>query len=211
MTQLMSSLGFWNSSATRHTPVEDVQGIFTGSLVAALGLYLLASAGLLTGSTAGIAFLLHYALGINFGLAFFLLNVPFFYLSWRQLGPAFTIKTFVAIGLTAVISNVQTQFFTISGMNPAWGALSGGLLLGYGLLALYRHRASLGGVGILGVWMQERFGIRAGLVQLTIDMGVLAAAFLITPPTTVIYSVLGAVVLNLFIAINHRSDRYVAL
>ncbi len=59
--------------------------------------------------------------------------------------------------------------------------------------------------------MQERFGIRAGLVQLTIDMGVLAAAFLITPPTTVIYSVLGAVVLNLFIAINHRSDRYVAL
>ncbi|WP_377295034.1 YitT family protein [Rhizobium sp. SG2393] len=211
MTQLMSNLGFWNSSATRHTPVEDVQGIFTGSLVAALGLYLLASAGLLTGSTAGIAFLLHYALGINFGLAFFLLNVPFFYLSWRQLGPAFTIKTFVAIGLTAVISNVQTQFFTISGMNPAWGALSGGLLLGYGLLALYRHRASLGGVGILGVWMQERFGIRAGLVQLTIDMGVLAAAFLITPPTTVIYSVLGAVVLNLFIAINHRSDRYVAL
>ncbi len=149
MTQLMSNLGFWNSSATRHTPVEDVQGIFTGSLVAALGLYLLASAGLLTGSTAGIAFLLHYALGINFGLAFFLLNVPFFYLSWRQLGPAFTIKTFVAIGLTAVISNVQTQFFTISGMNPAWGALSGGLLLGYGLLALYRHRASLGGVGIL--------------------------------------------------------------
>ncbi|SIQ60934.1 Uncharacterized membrane-anchored protein YitT, contains DUF161 and DUF2179 domains [Rhizobium sp. RU20A] len=211
MTQLMNSLGFWNSSATRHTPVEDVQGIFTGSLVAALGLYLLASAGLLTGSTAGIAFLLHYALGVNFGLAFFLLNVPFFYLSWRQLGPAFTIKTFIAIGLTAVISNVQTQFFTISGMNPAWGALSGGLLLGYGLLALYRHRASLGGVGILGVWMQERFGIRAGLVQLTIDMGVLAAAFLITPPTTVIYSVLGAVVLNLFIAINHRSDRYVAL
>ncbi len=87
MTQLMSSLGFWNSSATRHTPVEDVQGIFTGSLVAALGLYLLASAGLLTGSTAGIAFLLHYALGINFGLAFFLLNVPFFYLPGASSAP----------------------------------------------------------------------------------------------------------------------------
>ena len=74
MTQLISALGFWNTTATRHTPVEDVQGIFSGALISALGLYVLASAGLLTGSTAGIAFLLHYAFGINFGLAFFFLN-----------------------------------------------------------------------------------------------------------------------------------------
>ncbi len=212
MTQLMNSLGFWNSSATRHTPVEDVQGIFTGSLVAALGLYLLASAGLLSHrqhrrhrlSAALCAWR-------EFRPRFFLLNVPFFYLSWRQLGPAFTIKTFVAIGLTALISNVQTQFFTISGMQPAWGALTGGLQLGYGLLALYRHRASLGGVGILGVWMQERFGIRARPRAADHRHGRAGCRLLITPPTTVIYSVLGAVVLNLFIAINHRSDRYVAL
>ncbi|OLP58274.1 hypothetical protein BJF93_06570 [Xaviernesmea oryzae] len=211
MAQLMSTLGFWNSTAARHTPVEDVQGIITGSLVAALGLYMLASAGLLTGSTAGVAFLLHYAFGINFGLAFFLLNLPFFYLSLKRLGLAFTLKTFIAIGLTALLSDLQTRFFTIAGMQPAWGALTGGLLLGYGLLALYRHRASLGGVGILGIWMQERFGIRAGLVQLVIDMGVLAVAFFVTTPQTVLYSVLGAVVLNLFVAINHRSDRYIAL
>ena len=70
MTQLINALGVWNTSATRHSPIEDVQGIFSGSLVAALGLYVLASAGLLTGSTAGVAFLLHYAFGVNFGLAF---------------------------------------------------------------------------------------------------------------------------------------------
>ncbi len=211
MTQLINALGVWNTSATRHTPIEDVQGIFSGSLVAALGLYVLASAGLLTGSTAGVAFLLHYAFDVNFGLAFFLLNLPFFYLSWKRLGMAFTIKTFVAIGLTSVIADVQSRFFSISSIHPAWAALLGGLLLGFGLLALYRHRASLGGVGILGVYLQERFGIRAGLVQLAIDMCVLAAAFFVTTPPVVFYSVLGAVVLNLFVAINHRADRYIAL
>jgi len=211
MTQLINTLGFWNSSATRHTPIEDVQGIFSGSLVAALGLYVLASAGLLTGSTAGVAFLLHYAFGVNFGLAFFVLNLPFFYLSWKRLGIAFTVKTFIAIGLTSALADVQSRFFSISSIHPAWAALLGGLLLGFGLLALYRHRASLGGVGILGIYMQERFGIRAGLVQLVIDMCVLAAAFFVTTPPVVFYSVLGAVVLNLFVAINHRADRYIAL
>jgi len=211
MTQLINALGVWNTSATRHTPIEDVQGIFSGSLVAALGLYVLASAGLLTGSTAGVAFLLHYAFDVNFGLAFFLLNLPFFYLSWKRLGMAFTIKTFVAIGLTSVIADVQSRFFSISSIHPAWAALLGGLLLGFGLLALYRHRASLGGVGILGIYMQERFGIRAGLVQMAIDLCVLAAAFFVTTPPVVFYSVLGAVVLNLFVAVNHRADRYIAL
>ena len=59
MAQASSVFGLWNTSPTRHTPVEDVQGVFSGSLVAALGLYFLASAGLLTGSTAGVAFILH--------------------------------------------------------------------------------------------------------------------------------------------------------
>ncbi|AGS20410.1 YitT family protein [Rhizobium etli] len=211
MTQLINALGVWNTSATRHSPIEDVQGIFSGSLVAALGLYVLASAGLLTGSTAGVAFLLHYAFDVNFGFAFFLLNLPFFYLSWKRLGMAFTMKTFIAIGLTSVMSDLQSRLFSISSIHPAWAALLGGLLLGFGALALYRHRASLGGVGILGVYLQERFGIRAGLVQLAIDMCVLAAAFVVTTPPVVFYSVLGAIVLNLFVAINHRADRYIAL
>ncbi|WOS63266.1 YitT family protein [Sinorhizobium fredii] len=210
MAQTSSVFGLWNTSPTRHTPIEDAQGVFSGSLVAALGLYFLASAGLLTGSTAGVAFLLHYATGVNFGLAFFLLNLPFFYLSLKRLGRAFTIKTFIAIGLTSFLTDAQSRLFEIEQIHPGWAALLGGLLLGYGVLALYRHRASLGGVGILGVYLQKRFGIRAGLVQLAIDMVVLAVAFAVTTPRVVLWSVLGALVLNLFVAINHRADRYIA-
>ena len=210
MANLKSALGVWNTSATRHSLVEDIQGIFSGSLVAALGLFCLSSAGLLTGSTAGVAFLLHYAIGVNFGLAFFVVNLPFFYLSLKQLGLAFTVKTFIAIALTSLLTNLQPRLFEVAHINPFWSALLGGVLLGFGLLALYRHRASLGGVGILGIYLQERFGIRAGLVQLAVDLCVLAVAFAVTSPFVVICSVLGAIALNLFLAINHRSDRYIA-
>jgi uncharacterized membrane-anchored protein YitT (DUF2179 family) len=181
------------------------------SIISSLGLFILSAAGLLTGSTAGIAFLLHYAIGVNFGLAFFLVNVPFFYLSWKQLGRAFTIKTFIAIALTSLLANLQPRLLEIARIEPVWSAILGGSLLGYGLLALYRHRASLGGVGILGIYLQGRFGIRAGLVQLVVDMFVLVIAIAVTTRYVVLCSILGAVVLNLFVAINHRSDRYIAL
>ncbi|MFS8048364.1 YitT family protein [Rhizobium sp. BR 314] len=211
MANAKSAFGVWNTSATRHSWAEDVQGIISGSLISSLGLFCLSSAGLLTGSTAGIAFLLHYAIGVNFGLAFFVVNLPFFYLSLKQLGPVFTIKTFIAIALTSLLTNLQPFLFDIAHINALWSGILGGILLGFGLLALYRHRASLGGVGILGIYVQERFGIRAGLVQLAIDLCVLAVAFAVTTPTVVLCSVIGAIALNLFVAINHRSDRYIAL
>lgn len=211
MANAKSAFGVWNTSAIRHSWAEDFQGIISGSLISSLGLFCLSSAGLLTGSTAGVAFLLHYATGVNFGLAFFVVNLPFFYLSLKQLGTVFTVKTFIAITLTSLLTNLQPLLFDVAHINALWSGILGGILLGFGLLALYRHRASLGGVGILGIYVQERFGIRAGLVQLAIDLCVLAVAFAVTTPTVVICSVIGAIALNLFVAINHRSDRYIAL
>lgn len=211
VAQVSSMWGILNTSPTRHTIAEDVQGIVTGSMVSALGLYLLAKVGLLTGGMAGVAFLLHYASGVSFGLIFFLLNLPFYILSLRRVGIDFTLKTFAAIALTSLIVEFEGRLIGISTIDPIWGAILGGLLLGYGVLALYRHRASLGGIGILAVYLQERFGVRAGLVQLAFDLTVMVFAFAVVSPAVVICSVVGAVVLNLFVAINHRSDRYVVL
>jgi len=206
-----SMLGIWNANPSRHTAAEDIQGILAGSMIAALGLYLLAKVGLLTGGMAGLAFVIHYWSGLSFGVLFFLLNLPFYWLSLRRVGVDFTIKTFVAVGLTSFLVEIESRFLVIESVSPVWAAVLGGLLLGFGLLALYRHRASLGGLGILAVYIQDRFGIRAGFVQLGFDLCVMALAFAVLSPMVVVYSVIGAVVLNLFLAINHRSDRYIAL
>jgi len=84
----------------------------------------------------------------------------------------------------------------------------GGALAGVGLLMLFRHDASLGGVSILALWLQDRFGIRAGMVQLAVDVAILVTSFFVAPPATVALSVLGALALNLVLAINHRPGRY---
>ena len=207
--QQRRGLGFYSADPAQHTLLEDGQGLFIGAMVSALGFYFLNEVGLLTGGTAGVAFLLHYAFGISFGLLFFIVNLPFYYLSFKRLGLAFSLKTFIAIALVSVITELESHFFLIQYLHPFWAALLGGLVLGYGLLGLYRHRASLGGVGILAIYIQERFGIQAGLIQLAFDLCVMLCAFAVVSPITVAWSVLGAVVLNLVLAINHRSDRYI--
>jgi uncharacterized membrane-anchored protein YitT (DUF2179 family) len=204
-------LGLWNTDPGRHSLFEDAQGVFSGATLASLGLLILNKAGVLTGGVPGMAMLLHYAFGVNFGLAFFLINVPFYFFAYRRMGMGFVFKTFSAVALLTVLSQWQPLWIVIDHANPVWAAIVGGLLAGSGMLALFRHRASLGGVGIMALYLQDRFGWRAGLVQLSIDLTILALAFLVASPFIVFCSVLGALALNFFIAVNHRTDRYIAM
>ncbi|PZU83740.1 MAG: YitT family protein [Shinella sp.] len=203
--------GLLASSAERHSLVDDVQGVLAGSMLAAFGVLLLSGGKLLSGGTAGVAFLLHYLTEIGFGPIFFVINLPFYYFAYRQLGAAFTIKTFSAVALTSFLTATLPRFISFSSLDPLIAGVFGGLLVGTGMLALFRHRASLGGFGILALYLQDRFGWRAGLVQLGFDGLVLVFSFFVATPFIIFCSVMGAVVLNLTLAINHRKDRYIAM
>jgi uncharacterized membrane-anchored protein YitT (DUF2179 family) len=180
-------------------------------MLAVLGITLLSSAGLLTGGTPGIAFLVHYATGFSFGACFFAVNLPFYYLAFRRMGLAFTLKTFIAVALTSAMSEVLPRALGITDVDPLIGALFGGLVIGAGLLALFRHRASLGGIGILALYLQDRFGWRAGFVQLGFDGAIVACSFFLASPFIIACSIVGAVVMNITLAVNHRKDRYIAM
>ena len=210
-TTRLRGFGNWQATATHHSPIEDAQGIFTGTVLTALGIAILAHLGFLTGGTAGLAFILHYATGWNFGLLFFVVNLPFYFLAIRRMGLSFTAKTFIAVALLSLLTAVQPSLLAFGAVDRTTGAILGGLLMGFGLLALFRHRTSLGGVGILALYLQDRFHWRAGLTQLAIDLCVLALSFTVADPLAIAFSILGVVVLNLFLAINHRSDRYIAM
>ncbi len=96
-------------------------------------------------------------------------------------------------------------------MTPLYSALVGGALCGLGILFFIRHRASLGGVGILAVYLQRDHGISAGKVQLAFDTVLMFAAFFVLSPAKVLYSAVGAVVLSLVLMFNHRPHRYMGV
>ncbi|MBP1851367.1 YitT family protein [Rhizobium halophytocola] len=203
--------GLWTSQSDRHSALEDAQAVTAGSMLASLGVLLLSSAGLLTGGTAGVAFLLHYATGYAFGLIFFIVNLPFYWIAYRRIGLGFCVKTFIAIAVTSLLTEFLPDAIGLAHLQPLVAAVFGGLLIGTGMLVLFRHRASLGGFGILALYLQDRFGWRAGFVQLGFDSCVLVCSFFVASPFIIACSIAGAVVLNLTLAINHRRDRYIAM
>jgi uncharacterized membrane-anchored protein YitT (DUF2179 family) len=194
----------------RHSRFDDAQALVTGTLFVSLGVAMFTQAGLLTGGTAGVAFLAHYAFGTPFGAVFFVLNLPFYGLAWRRMGRAFTLKTFLAVVLLWMLTSWTPHWMSFASLNPGFAAVAGGLLMGAGFIILFRHHASLGGLNVLVVWLQQRFGWRAGWVQMAIDVAILVLASTAVEPERIGLSIVGALALNAALAINHRPDRYVA-
>lgn len=193
-----------------HSLTEDAQGLIYGATMAAFGIVILTHLGLVTGQTAGLAVLISYATGWGFGPVFFVINLPFYAFGYLRMGWSFTLKTFLAVGLLSALSLWLPGQVSFATLNPYVGAVLFGFLSGSALLALFRHGASLGGVGIVALMLQDRLGWRAGWVQLGFDAVLFALAFLVIEARLVLISFLGALVVNLVIAINHRRDRYVA-
>ncbi|MDZ4332138.1 MAG: YitT family protein [Pseudomonas sp.] len=172
----------------RHPLWEDGLALLLGTAMVALGITLYSQAGLLTGGTVGLAFLMKYLLG------------------WP-----FTLRTFCAVGMVSLLAELTPQWIGFTHLNVVYAALFGGFAMGLGLLMLFRHRASLGGVNILALYLQERFGLRAGKVQMAIDVLIVLGAVMVVPLDKVALSILGALALNMVLAINHRAGRYMGV
>lgn len=195
---------------SNHTLLEDAQGLIYGTTMCGFGIVILTHLGLVTGQTAGLAVLISYITGWSFGPVFFVVNLPFYWLGYTRMGLRFTVKTFLAVALLSLLSKFLGTQVQFTQLTPWVGAVIFGFITGSGLLALFRHGASLGGIGILGLYLQEKIGFRAGWTQLSFDLCLFAVAFFVLPGTAFIWSLLGAVVVNFVIAINHRKDWYVA-
>jgi len=191
-----------------HSVSEDILGILTGTFLVSLGLHLLHAAHAVTGGTAGLSLLLGYATGWPFGVLFAVINVPFALLAvWRR-GWDFTVRTVVSVALVSAFAPLHDLLFPIDGLEPLYGTLAGNLLAGVGVLILFRHRSSVGGINIIGLEIQDRTGFRAGWTMMIFDVIIVALALLVVPWTNVLMSAAGAVLLNLVLALNHRPGRY---
>ncbi len=199
-----------DESAPRHSLGEDIFAIFTGTLFISFGIVLFKKAGLLTGGTSGLAFLGYYLAAIPFGLGFFVLNLPFYILAVMRMGWRFTVKTFCAVALVSIMSETHGYFIEVGKLEPFYAAVFGGIACGMGFIVLFRHQASLGGVNILALHLQDRYGLKAGKFQLGVDVAVLLASLFVIDWRLVLASIIGSVALNAVIWMNHRKDRYVA-
>ncbi|MDO6568969.1 YitT family protein [Alteromonas sp. 1_MG-2023] len=194
---------------SNHSVIEDIFALVSAGLFVAFGVFLFQSQDLMIGGAAGIALLGTYAIDIDFGVLFFLINVPFYTLAWTRISKRFTLNTFISVTTVSVLTEQIPAFIDITSINPIFAAILGGLLIGVGMLIMFRHSSSLGGLGIVAFYLQSRFNIRAGTFQLTVDSVILLCGLFFIPWPLVLISILAAFCLNMVISLNHRPERYI--
>ena len=196
------------TSIAAHSLMDDIQAFGSAMVMIALGLHLLSSGQVVVGGVPGLAFLLQHFSGWPLGLCLLVVNLPFYGLAWHTLGIRFTGKTLLAMSLLAITVEAVRSALTIAHIAPWLAAVAGGIAVGVGLLILLRHQASLGGVGVLALYLQRRQGWNLGAVQLVLDSLILLLGVQVLGLDRLPLSILAALSLNLVLLWNHRPGRY---
>ncbi|MXP26230.1 YitT family protein [Altererythrobacter indicus] len=195
----------------QHSTLEDAYALIVGCIMLALGMAILKATGLVTGGMAGFALLVGHFIPLSTGLLFALLNIPFFLLSLKVMGWTFTLRTLlVSLGVAGFsILFDHTADFTIH--NAPLAAFSAGIILGLGILAIARHGAGVGGIGIVALWLLSSRGWNAGRTQVFFDVVILSASIPFIGTTNILYSLVGAVAMSSILYVWHRPDLYAGI
>lgn len=193
----------------QHTWYEDLFGLATGSILIAIGISFMEAGNLLTGGTVGVAQLLAKSTGVSLSLLYVLISAPFFVLAIWKLGISFATRSFVNIVLVSYLVDLVPRFVTMTVSNQLVAAIIANTLAGIGVLAVFRHNSSLGGFQVIALLFQEKLKIQAGVAQAVIDILILGVGLSTYGTTATTYSLIGVVIFNGILALNHKPDLYI--
>ncbi len=198
-----------DKKSQRHSIFDDLFGLLSGSILFSVGLSILHSSGVLTGGAAGLALLISNNTGAQVGTIYLLIGIPFFFLALWKKGWRFTLRSTLNVAFVSYLTNEMPKVFVLQIQNIFVATIIANVLLGVGMIVIFRHFSSLGGFNVIALLAQERLNIKAGYVQLALDAVVLLIGLTSFSPQIVLISLVGDGILNICLAINHRSDRYV--
>lgn len=159
-------------------------------LCVAIGIQFLTNADLVIGGTAGLGIVMQQLTNVSFGVLFFSINLPFYFLAISQLGMVFTVRSFISVSIMSAMSDTLVLMFSFELPHPIMSAILGGAMIGIGLIFLFREGSSLGGFNMLCIFLDKRFGINPGKTMFLTDIIIVASATIVFGIVQVLYSAL---------------------
>ena len=171
----------------------EIAGIAVGVALALVGLqaFLLPN-GFLDGGVTGIAILLEILTGWPVALTLPLLSVPFLALAYATVARRIFYKSIASI-LALVVALTLFDIPTLTD-DRLLIAIFGGLCLGGGIGSAVRSGAVLDGAEILGVFLNDRFGVAIGKVMLAFNVVLFAVTAVLVSVEVALYSILAYLV-----------------
>lgn len=165
--------------------------ISLGSIIYVYGLNgILVPQGFLNGGVVGISILLHYLIPVaGIGSIYLLLNIPLVFLGWMHVSRTFMLYTLYGILFFSFITAAfHPKALVIS--DPILAALLAGVLCGAGGGIILRSMGSAGGLDILSVYLNKKFGLRIGTIFFASNALVLTAGAFLYDLERALYSII---------------------
>jgi len=160
-------------------------GIFLTSL--GLKAFLLPN-GFLDGGVTGIALLVRTQVDINMSYLLVIISIPFLILGYFTVSKRIVIKSVVSILGVALFIHFE-NFQTITN-DKLLISIFGGLLVGSGIGIAIRNGSVLDGSEILGVFINDKFGISIGRVILIFNIILFSITAFVISVEIALYSIL---------------------
>lgn len=163
--------------------------IFIGIILTSLGLkaFLLPN-GFLDGGVTGIALLVKTQVDINMSYLLVLFSIPFLILGYFTVSKRIVVKSVISILGVALFIHFE-NFQTITN-DKLLISIFGGLLVGSGIGIAIRNGAVLDGSEILGVYLNDAFGISIGKIVLVFNVILFSITALVVSVEVALYSIL---------------------
>ena len=162
--------------------------LFVGTIITAVGLEIfLVPNNIIDGGIVGISIMSSHLTGKPLSLFLILLNLPFLYLGYKQIGKTFAISTLFSILSLAYWVSV---FHPIPGLtNDLFlAAVFGGIIVGLGVGLIIRYGGSLDGTEIVAILLDKRSSFSVGEIIMFFNLFILTSAGLVFTWDKAMYS-----------------------
>ncbi|MBY0146114.1 YitT family protein [Neobacillus niacini] len=156
--------------------IQRIMLITLGAALMAVGLEIfLVPNHVIDGGIVGISIMLSYLTGWKLGLFIFILNIPFFFIGYKQIGKTFALSTLYGI----IILSIGT---TLLHPVPAFtqdillATVFGGIVLGIGVGMVIRYGGSLDGTEILAILFNKKLPFSVGEIIMFFNLFILGSA-----------------------------------
>jgi len=153
---------FWHKVGV--VTVSSVIPVLVSGLVRALGLYVFVSPNnFAPGGTNGIAVMLEYATGIDYGWFLLFINIPLFFLAYFLMGRREAVISTLSMLCTSGLSilfkyiPVVKDWRYIPSDNKILAAIAGGIFLGVAFAVTIRSCGTAGGTAVLASLVHKKF------------------------------------------------------
>jgi uncharacterized membrane-anchored protein YitT (DUF2179 family) len=161
---------------TKRKIFQRILLITLGAALYAVGLQIfLVPNKVIDGGITGISIILSYITGWKLGIFLFLLNLPFFFIGYKQIGKTFAFSTLYGI----IVLSIST---TLLHPVPAFtqdillAAVFGGVVLGIGVGLVIRYGGSLDGTEILAILFNNKLPFSVGEIIMFFNLFILGSA-----------------------------------